>query len=212
LRTPQGEQLGLSANNSRHLGGKMSHIGLLASVGFMLLLTSGCTTYYAPRYSVSMENMASLKNTKEGNKIHLGTFSSYKPGLQTFGCRGAGPVGAPQPFEQYIRRAMETELQIADIFDPNGPLEVSAHLNRIAMSSNIGIARWEISMTFSAPGKESFVVDVVHKTDSAWNGQQACFLVAQGFPGAVQELLFQTFNHPVFRSWTVKQTKAQAHQ
>lgn len=182
----------------------------LISAGLLMIIASGCSTYYAPRYSVSTENMGSLKSMKAGNKIRLGAFTSYKPGLQTFGCRAAGPVGASQPFEEYIKRAMQSELQISDVFDPNGPLELSGHLTRIAMSSNIGVARWEVSMTFSSPGKESFTVDVVQKTDSAWNGQQACFLVAQGFPGAVQELLLQTFNHPVFKSWAAKQASLQS--
>ena len=169
------------------------------------MLTAGCTTY-APQYSISYENMISLKDAKGGNKIQLGTFSSYKPDLHSIGCRGVGPVSAPndQPFEQDIKRAIEGDLRASDLYGSAGSVEVNGHLQKILMSSNIGVARWEITMSFSSPGKESFTVDVVHKVNNAWNGQQACFFVAQGFPGAVQELLFMTFKHPVFKSWLTK--------
>ena len=168
----------------------------------ILMLAAGCTTY-APQYTISSENMISLKEVKGGNKIQLGNFTSYKSDLHAIGCRGVGPVSTPndQPFEQYVKRAMEGELRASDLYGSAGSVEVNGHLQKILMSSNIGVARWEITMNFSSPGKESFVVDVVHKVNNAWNGQQACFFVAQGFPSAVRELLYMTFKHPIFKSW-----------
>ena len=183
----------------------MNHKIILIVAGFFTLLMTGCTTY-APRYSISTENMIYLKDVKGTAKVRLANFSSYKPGLHAFGCRAAGPISAPddQPFEQYIQRAMEAELRVSDLFDPTGSIEMKGHLEKISMSSNIGVARWEITMSFSSPGKESFTVSIVHKVNSAWNGQQACFMVAQGLVGAVQELLFNTFKHPSFKSWLKK--------
>ena len=183
----------------------MNHKMILSIAGFCTLLMTGCTTY-APRYSTSVENMIYLKDVKGTAKVRLATFSSYRPGLHAIGCRGVGPVSAPddQPFERYIQRAIEAELRVSDLFDLTDSIEMKGHLEKISMSSNIGVARWEITMSFSSPGKESFTVSIVHKVNSAWNGQQACFLVAQGLVGAVQELLFNTFKHPSFKSWLTK--------
>lgn len=169
-----------------------------------ILLLSGCTTFNAYSYTTNGNNLEALRSISQNSeKVKIGTFTSYKPGLHSFACRLAGPVTTPhrQPFELYIQQAFEEELRAADFLASDTSIVVDGYLERIAMSSQLGVAGWVIRMRFSSPGKESFVVEIEHRAHSSWSAADACAKVADALNPAVRSLFAKVVQHPTFKSW-----------
>lgn len=177
--------------------------------GIMLILLmsfiSGCITYHGQNYGVSADNISSLNKLQSNTKTKIKSveFTSYSPGRSRMGCRAAGPISTPngEPFDQYIKEAFIDELKIANLYDPNKGIEVKGHLKKIATGSGIGNARWVIHVDYSSPGKETFSVNIEHKTRSSWLADKACLELAHGLGPAVQKLLKETFSNPEFIKW-----------
>lgn len=90
--------------------------------GVSLLVIAGCTTYTIPEYKSSFGHMSKLKNISENSSpIALGSFSS--PSDQNHvGCRGAGVYVSPpnkMTYANYIKQALQDELEQFDLYDPN---------------------------------------------------------------------------------------------
>jgi hypothetical protein len=71
------------------------------------LVLTGCSTYAADRYAVSMdsqEELRAISSAASDRKVAVSEFSASKPGQSEIGCRAVGPIKTPdgESFEEYI--------------------------------------------------------------------------------------------------------------
>ena len=93
-------------------------------------ILSGCSTYAAQRYSISVDNVTALRSL-EGKPLKVGPFTAAKPGLSEIMCRGVGPIKTPdgEPFADFIRKALIDELKLANAFSPTAPATLTVALH-----------------------------------------------------------------------------------
>lgn len=171
-------------------------IGL--SIIFLVITLSGCSTYSANRYAISVDNREALKaSNPDGEKINLGEFTATEP-KTVITCRAVGPVKTPdgEPFVEYIRKSLEDELKIAEMYSKDAELVISGNLDHIDFNSNGG--SWMISLTVNSNNGESFKVDEVYDYKSSWYGETACNQTAQALMPAVQDLIRKVTTHSTF--------------
>jgi hypothetical protein len=82
-----------------------------------VVLLTGCSSYAVPRYGVSVTNVAALKQTG-ARKINVGPFTATGGSKTEITCRAVGPIKTPdeRPFEEYVRKALIDELQVAELY------------------------------------------------------------------------------------------------
>lgn len=113
-------------------------------VGWLALiaLCAGCSSYAVPRYGVAVTNVAALRQTG-AQKISVQPFTATGESKTEIGCRAVGPVKTPdgRPFEEYVRKALIDELQVArallrvrpDHADRQpGPDRLQLHVRKVA--------------------------------------------------------------------------------
>lgn len=90
---------------------------LLLALVVLAVSSTGCSTYAAARYSISADNVRTLRTFK-GQTVNIGAFTAAKPGQTEITCRGVGPIKTPdgEPFEQFIRKAFLDEMTIAELY------------------------------------------------------------------------------------------------
>lgn len=110
------------------------------------VLCTGCSSYAVPRYGVSVTNVAALRQTG-AQKVSVGAFTASGGSKTEIGCRAVGPVKTPdeRPFEEYIRKALIDELQVAEIYSESGPITLTGNLDQIDFSSTAG--KWSLGVT-----------------------------------------------------------------
>ena len=170
---------------------------IIGVVGFMV---AGCSTYAAPRYSPSADNVTALKQALgPGRKIAVGPFAATETGRTEFDCRLVGPVKTPdgQSFEAYIRKALVDELQIADAYAENSPTAITGNLKSIDMDSFGGT--WTIVLAVSSNAGASYTVTEVFKYESSFFAEAACQQGSQAFQPAVQDLIKKVIGDPAFK-------------
>lgn len=157
-------------------------------------ILAGCSTYPAGRYAGSTYNTALLAPLK-GDRIGVGEFTSTvknkKTGLdQTeIMCRAVGPIRTPdgESFSNYIRSAMVDELKNAEIYAPSALTVISGNLDVIDFSSGVG--SWTMVLTLKSSNGKTLAVDEKYDFKISYYGQTACYLTAEAFVPAVQQLL-----------------------
>lgn len=161
-----------------------------------VIAVSACDTYVPPRYSISADNNAALKNADMGS-ISVGTFS----GPKTFNnaCRAAGPISPPDgmTFAQYIQDALADELKIADRFaDGEGDVTLSGTVEQLAFSSSRGLTggSWDIGLRVDSSNGRSMVVAEHYEFKSGFVATTACKQTAEAFVPAVQNLIGTLIN------------------
>lgn len=168
---------------------------LLVLIG---LFASGCSTYSADRYAISVDNREALKaSNPDGKPVSLGEFTATEPKTEIT-CRAVGPVKTPdgQPFSEYIRKSLEDELKVAEMYSKDSDLVISGNLDNIDFNSNGG--SWMLSLTVMSNNGESFKVDEVYDYKSSWYGETACNQTAQALMPAVQDLIRKVTTHSTF--------------
>jgi hypothetical protein len=123
---------------------------LLLVVVAVIVLSPGCSTYAASRYSISADNVRTLRTFK-GQSVNVGAFSAATPGQTEIMCRGVGPIKTPdgEAFEHFMRKAFVDELTIAEIYSSDAPITITGRLDAIDFSSGIG-ATWNIALTVTS--------------------------------------------------------------
>jgi hypothetical protein len=151
-------------------------------------------------YGASVDNVENIKR-QNLPPVALGTFSATKPGVSVITCRGAGPVTTPGkiPYESYIEGALRDEFRLAGIYDPNSRLVLGGNLELVDFSSNIGVARWMLTLKLSS-GDASYTTLTEHPFSTNYFGDKACQQVAQAFVPAVQQLIRDVVASPRFKS------------
>jgi hypothetical protein len=166
----------------------MKKILLASLVSSVLIITSGCSTYSASRYSVSADNVVALRQLS-GKTISVGAFSAAVPGQKEIMCRGVGPIKTPdgEPFSDFVRKAFMDELKIANIYASNAPVTLSGSLDSIEFSSTSG--NWLISLTIKNTTGKSMKMTESYSYTTSFVGETACNQTAQAFMPAVQNLV-----------------------
>lgn len=168
---------------------------ILATV---VLSISGCSTYAVNRYSVSTDNIISLKSLN-GVKLNIGTFTSSTESKAEIMCRGVGPIKTPdgQPFEKFIKKALTDELKIAEVYSSSSPVILSGNLDAIDFSSTSG--NWNLGLTIKSTNGKSVSVTENYSYTTSWFGETACNQTAQALMPAVQNLIGKVVRSSTFK-------------
>jgi hypothetical protein len=170
----------------------------LSVLGLSVVLFSGCSTYAVDRYSSSVDNVVALR--KLDTTMNVGDFSATEPGETKIMCRGVGPIVTPdqQPFEDYIRGALEDELKLAEVYDANASITLSGNLDNVDFSSASGT--WDLELTVESSNGESLSVSESYDFKTSFYGETACNQTAQALMPAVQNLLTSLVTHERFQA------------
>jgi hypothetical protein len=168
-------------------------VGCLAAV----VVLTGCSSYAVPRYGVAVANVTALKKAG-GQKVNVGNFTATGGSKTEIGCRAVGPIKTPdeRPFEEYIRKALIDELQVAEMYAASAPVTLTGSLNRVDFSSTDG--KWSMDLTVKSSNGRSLAVANDHDYETAFVAEKACALTAQAFGPAVQVLIGKLVHHPDF--------------
>ncbi|MEJ6472886.1 hypothetical protein [Pseudoalteromonas piscicida] len=160
----------------------------LCLISLVLVGASGCSTYSVNRYSVSVDNISSIKNIAN-SEINVGDFNTVGKSKTSIMCRGVGPIKTPDgnSFESFIRKAFVDELKMAEVFDTNAPVTLTGTLDSIDFSSATG--SWDIAMTINSSNGEFLSVSESYSFTSSFYGETACNQTAQALMPAVQNLI-----------------------
>jgi hypothetical protein len=169
---------------------------ILVALLFTIFI-SGCSTYTVDRYSISVDNVTTLK-TLTGSKINVGLFTATKPGITEIMCRGVGPIKTPdgETFEDYIRESLIDDLKIAELYSENSPVTITGNLDKIDFSSNTGT--WTMSVSISSSNGKTIKVSENFSYSTSFYGETACNQTAQALMPAVQNLIDQIIRHKDF--------------
>jgi hypothetical protein len=170
----------------------------LALVILSILLIQGCSTYSTDRYSINAGNVVALK--AYDTNVGVGEFTATVPGKTSVTCRAVGPIPTPdgETFEDYIRNALVSEMQIAEIYTENGKVILTGNLNQIKPSSVSGT--WDISLTVNSSNGKNLTVEEKYEFKTSYYGETACNQTAQALMPAVQNVISQVVTHPKFSS------------
>jgi hypothetical protein len=163
---------------------------------------AGCSTYAVPRYSISADNVVALKAVVV-NGISVGAFTQAPVANQSnneITCRGVGPIKTPdgEPFADFVKTALASELKIAGVYAPNAPIQLSGRLNSIDFSSVSGA--WNLALTVQSSNGRSLSVAENYSYKSSYYGETACNQTAQALMPAVQDLIAKVVGAPDFPS------------
>lgn len=153
-----------------------------------ILVLAGCSTYAVDRYSISADNVTVFRALNL-EKISVGEFTSFKPGLNEIVCRGVGPIKTPDgnTFADYIKESLIDELQIAEIYSLEAPIILTGHLENIDFSSADGI--WNLALTVKSSNGQSISVTEEYRYTTSFYGETACNQTAQALMPSVQNLI-----------------------
>jgi hypothetical protein len=176
----------------------MKRLLSLAAV-VLCIFVAGCSTYAVNRYSISVDNVVTLREYR-GTVKSIGEFTSTKPKLTSLSCRMVGPIETPDKttFAEYIRQAFVDEFQIAEAFSDSSQTVLTGNLDDISFSSTSGT--WDMTLTISSNNSTSFTVPISYDYSSSFFGETACNQTAQALLPAVQELIKATILHEEFSS------------
>jgi hypothetical protein len=169
--------------------------GLLA-----LAALAGCSTYAVPRYSISADNVEALK-TSVGNGINVGAFTQApipNEDPNKIMCRAVGPIKTPdgEPFADFVRSGLVSELKIAGVYAPSAPVQISGRLDNIGFSSVSGT--WNLGLTLTSSNGHSMSVSEAYSYTSSYFAETACNQTAQALMPAVQDLIAKVVHSPEF--------------
>lgn len=162
-----------------------------------LIILQGCSTYSTNRYSINAGNVVALKAYQD-TKITVGHFTATNPGVKSVTCRAVGPIPTPdgETYENYIRNALISELQIADAYSPEGSVTLTGNLNEITPNSVSG--NWRLSLTINSSNGRAITVDEIYEFKTSYYGETACNQTAQALMPAVQNLISKLVLNPEF--------------
>jgi hypothetical protein len=181
---------------------------LLQKLSILALALLTACSHVSPRYNMSATNVEELRQiTKDSaTKIGSGLFTATEVGKKSIICRAAGPIAPPddKTFDGFIHDALFDELKMVNAYDQNAPIKLSANLDQIDFSSNIGAGKWVIRMTLKADGSEPFTVENTYSFSTNFVADIACEQVAQALPAATQDFIQKVFQAPSFKALLAK--------
>lgn len=152
--------------------------------------TSGCASYVAGRYSMSVDNAVALRSMK-GVKLNVGNFKDDTDNA-IMSCNYKGDITTMdgESYVQFIRNALITELKFADIYSESAPVTITGKLDQVDNSTAIA-TDWKFVITIgSSNGKSITVVEKYNYNGSVvGTASSTCGAAASAFVPAVQNLI-----------------------
>ena len=170
----------------------------LCLVLFGVVMLSGCSTMQPARYAVSVDNVQILKKYKGASAevTLLDQSAIYDPH-----CRLMGPIEPADSLtiSQFITKAINDELKIADIYSSSG-VKLTGDVTQVQFSSITGLTNgfWDIALSLRSSNGNTLAVDNKYSFKSGFDGITACNATADALTPAVQDLLTVLFDHPKF--------------
>lgn len=173
---------------------------LLLSSSLLLstFLFTGCGIKTS-EYNVSADNVQTLRDYKE-LKLDVSNFTATNSGESSVMCRLAETISTPkgEPFSEYIKEALISELKMAGVYSKNSELKISGNLNKIYGSTMLGNAYWEINVTVSSTNGKSITVNTKRDYPSSYLASTACNNMGTSFEPTVNQLVSDILNHKDF--------------
>ena len=103
---------------------------IVSSISLATLLFTGCGIKTS-EYNVSADNVSALRDHKE-LKLDVGNFTASNASENSVMCRLPETVSTPkgEPFSEYIKEALLSELKMAGVYDKNSDLKISGNVNK----------------------------------------------------------------------------------
>ena len=171
-------------------------------ITIVAIAMSACSSYMAPRYGVSTDNVLFLKQYARTSsvKVKVNEFTASKDVKQEIMCRLAGPVrpSAGTTFQEYIREALVNELLLAEAYSTDADITIDGVLESIDFDTSGENAEWFIKLKLSSNGFNTFTIDHEADFSTTWAAERACAEIAYSLVPAVQDLIEKIINHPEF--------------
>lgn len=176
-------------------GWRRARVGLLAA---SLFGVAGCSTLAVPKYAVSADTVIALRALD--SKVAVGPFAS--DGTASITCRLMGPIKTPdgEPFADYLRGALRSELVVADRYDPTAAIKLTGRLHDVTFDSAAG--EWRISLSIDSTNRRTIRVDQRYAFTTSFVGEHACIEAAKAGMGAAQQVIHSVVTDPMFRHLT----------
>jgi hypothetical protein len=132
--------------------------------------------------------------------INVGVFTAKpKAGGSSTTCRAGGQINTPNgaPFSQYIRAALISELQMAEVYSPSAPVTLTGTLEHVDSDSVAGT--WSIDLTVTSSNGKSLAIAEKYSFASSFAADTACPQAAQALLPAVQDLIAKLVHDPGFK-------------
>ena len=171
---------------------------LLSTAVLASFLLSGCGIK-TNEYNVSADNVQTLRDYK-ALKLDVADFTATNQGESSVMCRLAETVSTPkgEPFSEYIKEALVSELKMAGVYDKNSDLKISGNLNKIYGSTMYGNAYWELNVTISSSNGKSITVNTKRDYPSSYLASTACNNMGTSFSPTIKQLIAEILNHRDF--------------
>lgn len=171
---------------------------VVSSVALATLLFTGCGIKTS-EYNVSADNVSTLRDYKE-LKLDVGNFTATNVGESSVMCRLAETISTPkgEPFSEYIKEALLSELKMAGVYDKNSDLKISGNVNKVYGSSMLGNAYWEINVTVASTTGKSITVNTKRDYPSSYLATTACNNMGTSFSPTIKQLIGEIINHKDF--------------
>jgi hypothetical protein len=173
---------------------------LIILVGLIAISFTGCGLKVQD-YNPSADNVVKLRSL-ETTKISVGKFTAVKENETQILCRLAKTIATPsgESFEEYIEKALKSELKMADKYDENSNIKISGKLLNVYGSSMLGKAYWEIEVEVISNNGKSFIVKTKREYPSSFLPDTACSNMSTSFSPTVKQLINDIINHKDFNS------------
>ena len=175
--------------------------GVVVTMILVALMTGGCSTYAAARYSISPETVSALRVYRPLT-VAVGPFTGARPGESEITCRAVGPIKTPdgEPFEEFVRRALIAELTIAELYASSAPITLTGHLQRLDFTSGVYFsdAAWDLALMLKSSNGKSLVASEHYAFKASYGGDAGCQNTAQALMPAIQNLVGKAVRDPAF--------------
>jgi hypothetical protein len=164
---------------------------------FLQLAACSYFVFTVPKYTASPENVMVLRGLHQ-RPVNVGPFSAVRENT-ALSCRGEARVATDdgEPFSQYIRAALVSELKMADAYDPNAAVTITGLVERADFYS--ASKRWEIELTVSSSnGRRMHIDGSWYWRDNYSSAPAGCQDAATSLVPAVQDTISRIVNDPTF--------------
>lgn len=171
---------------------------LTSSLVLATFLFTGCGIKTS-EYNVSADNVQTLRDYKE-LKLDVSNFTATNGDESSVMCRLAETISTPkgEPFSEYIKEALVSELKMAGVYDKNSNLKISGNLDKIYGSTMFGNAYWEINVTITSSNGKSITVNTKRDYPSSYLASTACNNMGTSFAPTIKQLIGDIVNHKDF--------------
>ena len=159
-----------------------------------------CHIYTANSYSSSPQNVEALRKIR-ARPVRVGAFTSVEPGRSVL-MGWHGKVGTPEgePYSEYVRRALISELESAGLYSEQSPVTLTGRLNEFDLRHRVFCCDkyWIFSLTLTSSNGQSITeVEEYHFSSGLLDSENE--VSASKLKPVVQNLIARIIHNPNFR-------------